>query len=188
MNELNRGENSADQALVRKEGTGEKNMMRTMLSNSYLFGANASFVENLYETYLKDPADVGVAWRAYFDELQQAPGALARDVAHSPVRQFFASRARQRGATAPALIGQDVNAVVKKQVAVLQLINAYRFLGVRYADVDPLKRHQPPKVLELEPESYGFSEADMSTVFNTGSLVGPPQATLSEIMQTLKDT
>ncbi len=192
MSDLNRPnqKDPADQTLVRKQGTpvGEKNMMRTMMSNSYLFGSNASFVENLYEVYLKNPADVAPAWRAYFDELQQAPGAAARDVAHSSVRQFFASQARQRSTTTPMPIGQDVNTVIKKQIAVLQLINAYRFLGARYADVDPLKRHQPPKVLELEPDLYGFNEADMNTVFNTGSLVGPPQAALRDIMQILKDT
>ncbi len=191
MNDLNqRNQGNSDQTPIRKDGTpsGEKNMMRTMLGNSYLSGANAAFVEGLYEAYLKNPADVGPAWRAYFDELQQAPGQAGRDVPHSPVRQYFASQARRLGAAAPALIGQDVNSVVKKQVAVLQLINAYRFLGVRYANVDPLQRHQPVKVLELEPEHYGFSEADMNTVFNTGSLVGPPQATLRDIMQIIRET
>ena len=36
--------------------------------------------------------------------------------------------------------------VARKQVSVLQLINAYRFLGVAHADVDPLKRLRKPAI------------------------------------------
>jgi len=30
-------------------------MMKQMLANSYLYGSNAPFIEDLYETYLNNP-------------------------------------------------------------------------------------------------------------------------------------
>ena len=38
-------------------------MMKEFLGNSYLFGSNAPFIEELYERYLKDPAAVEPRWR-----------------------------------------------------------------------------------------------------------------------------
>jgi 2-oxoglutarate dehydrogenase E1 component len=68
------------------------------------------------------------------------------------------------------------------------MINAYRFLGVRHADLDPLKHYDKPHVPELDPGYYGLTEADMNRVFGTGSLFGPPRASLREILQTLRQT
>jgi 2-oxoglutarate dehydrogenase E1 component len=62
------------------------------------------------------------------------------------------------------------------QVAVLRLINAYRYLGVRKAELDPLRRFEPPPTPELDPEHYGLTEADMSREFETGSLFGVASA------------
>ena len=47
--------------------------MKQMLSNSYLFGANAPFIEELYEAYLVNPAAVEPAWRDYFEKLGTLP-------------------------------------------------------------------------------------------------------------------
>ncbi len=68
----------------------------------------------------------------------------------------------------------------------MQLINAYRFLGVRIAELDPLKRHPAPDVAELNPSYYGLSEADIDATFFTGSLVGGVRMTLREILQRLR--
>jgi 2-oxoglutarate dehydrogenase E1 component len=69
-------------------------MMQQLLSNSYLFGGNAPFVEELYEQYLVNPGAVPAQWREYFDQLQLLPGAGAKDVAHAPVVESFVQRAR----------------------------------------------------------------------------------------------
>src|SRR5438093_7791550 len=73
--------------------------MKEFLSNSYLFGANAPFIEELYEAYLDDPQSVPEQWREYFDRLQRLPagpnaGSGGRDVAHAPVIESFGRRAR----------------------------------------------------------------------------------------------
>jgi len=162
-------------------------MMKQMLGNSYLFGANAPFIEDIYETYLNNPGEVTPAWREYFDKLQNLPGAgmsAAPDVAHAPIVASFAQRAKS-GALRPSVTPSDD----AKQVKVLQMINAYRFLGNRWAQLDPLKRTERPAVAELDPAFYGFTEADLGVVFNTGSFAfGPEQASLREILEALRQT
>ena len=159
----------------------EKNYMQAMQDSSLLFGMNDVFIENLYEDYLASPASVPEAWRAYFDAMQAQPGA-AHDVAHSPIQRAFAALPAAPGAQG---ITQGADAA-RKQVVVLQLINAHRFLGVRLANLDPLNRHAKPEVPELDPAHYGLGEADMDTTFATGSLVGAPRMTLREILQLLR--
>jgi 2-oxoglutarate dehydrogenase E1 component len=161
-------------------------MMKQLLANSYLFGSNAPYVEELYETYLANPAALDPAWRDYFDKLANLPGVGAYngpDVAHSPVINSFAQRAKE-GTLHVAPRG---GALAEKQTKVLQLINAYRFLGNRWAQLDPLKRHGRPEVAELDPSFYGFTEADLSTSFRTGSFdMGVEEATLREILEALR--
>ncbi|MGH8649357.1 MAG: thiamine pyrophosphate-dependent enzyme, partial [Burkholderiales bacterium] len=71
---------------------------------------------------------------------------------------------------------------------VLQLISAHRFLGVHHADIDPLKRQEKPAIPELDPAFYGLTAADLETVFNTGTLFGPREMKLKDILKFLKDT
>jgi len=71
------------------------------------------------------------------------------------------------------------------QVSVLRLINAYRYLGVRQADLDPLRRFEPPPTPELDPAHYGLTEADLTREFETGSLFGVERTTLADILQRL---
>jgi 2-oxoglutarate dehydrogenase E1 component len=136
------------------------------------FGGNAPFVEELYENYLNNPTSVPDEWRDYFDRLAQMPGYVARDVAHAPVVAAFAELGKDGGfrpvASAPA-------AENKKQSAVGQLVTAYRSIGTRWADLDPLKRLPRPTIVELEPSFYGFSDSDLNHVFSVGSLKGLPK-------------
>jgi 2-oxoglutarate dehydrogenase E1 component len=161
-------------------------MMKQMLGNSYLFGANAPFIEALYESYLRDPAAVEPRWRDYFDELQRLdPG--ASDVSHFDVQQRFAGLARERRPAAATVVINRPQ-LGEKQFGVLQLIAAHRFQGARHADIDPLQRREKPLIPELDPAFYGLNEADQETLFNTGSLVGPREMKLKDILQFVKDT
>ena len=160
-------------------------MMNQLFSSSLLFGGNTPFVEELYENYLNDPTSVPAEWRDYFDKLAQLPGPVARDVPHLPVVNAFAEQARQGGYRAQA--AQPVDD--KKQVAVLQLIDAYRSLGTRWANLDPLKRLGRPKLSELEPAFYGLGDADINTHFNVGSFLAVPQrATFGQIIDAVRET
>ncbi len=161
--------------------------MRQFQLNSYLFGSNAPFIEELYETYLENPANVADQWRDYFDSLQNLPGA-GRDVAHAPVIASFAQMAKQGKPLSSAV--SSPGTADKRQISVLQMINAYRFLGNRWAQIDPLKRQERPPIAELEPSFYGFTEADLSARFNVGSFQfqEASQASLREILEAARQT
>src|SRR5690606_16458257 len=113
----------------------------------------ASYVEELYESYLDNPGSVSDQWRIYFDQLQHLPAAdgseSTRDQAHAPVVASFAQRAKANAFVSHA--AQPDLAVAGKQVYVQSIIAAYRSLGVRFADLDPLKRRERPDIPELDP-------------------------------------
>ncbi len=152
--------------------------------HSYLFSGNAPFLEGLYEAYLQDRDAVPAQWRRYFDRLQ---GTESPRPAASPAARRKAPPERARSVPPGEL--SETPVAKDKQVAVLQLINSYRFLGHRQADLDPLKQHERPPVPELELDYHGLSGSDMNTVFHTGSLRGVPErATLREILNALSTT
>ena len=160
--------------------------MNQLFDSTLYFGGNAPFVEELYENYLNDPTSVPAEWHDYFDRLAQMPGFVARDVAHAPVISAFAELAKDGGFRPVATVSGGDN---KKQSAVGQLVTAYRSLGTRWAELDPLKRLARPKIEELEPSFYGFSDADLNQTFSVGSLKGLPEtAKLGDILETLKQT
>ncbi|WP_424192146.1 2-oxoglutarate dehydrogenase E1 component [Ampullimonas aquatilis] len=165
-------------------------MMKQYQGNSYLFGGNAPYVEELYEAYLNNPGSVSDNWRAYFDSMQNVPavdGSTARDVAHAPIIESFAQRAKQ-GPIVTIVASAD-SEMGRKRVAATQLTAAYRFLGARWADLDPLKRTERPSVPELEPSFYGFSEADMDIVFNvSNTFFGMETSTLRDLIKNLRTT
>ncbi|MBU6270838.1 MAG: 2-oxoglutarate dehydrogenase E1 component [Betaproteobacteria bacterium] len=166
-------------------------MMKAFQSNSYLFGGNAPYVEELYESYLNNPGSVPERWREYFDNLQHVPAAdgnpQTRDVAHAPIVQSFAERAKD-GTLQPRVMGGDAS-TARKQVYVQQLVAAYRFLGSRWADLDPLKRQERPPIPELEPGFYDFTEGDHANIYSTSNTYfGFEQATLRDILRALRET
>lgn len=166
-------------------------MTKQFFEDSLLFGSNASFIEAVYEDYLKNPALVSLAWRNFFDKIQQThettpgkrPDNVVTDSEPLPGKDF-SGEADQ----ASTLANKIADTAERKQVVVLQLINAYRYLGISQATLDPLQREEKPKVPGLDPLYYGLTEADMDTVFNTGSLVGPEHAPLRDILQSLRQT
>lgn len=166
-------------------------MMQQYRTNSYLFGGNAPYVEEMYEAYLDNPGSVPDNWRDYFDALQHVPaanGSDSRDVAHAPVIESFAQRAKAN-AFAHKASEADL-AVARKQVHVQSLIAAYRSLGSRWADLDPLKRTERPKIPELETSFYDLTESDMDMTFSATNtyFTKSDSMTLREIVQALRET
>jgi 2-oxoglutarate dehydrogenase E1 component len=158
--------------------------------NTYLFGGNAPYVEELYENYLANPGSVPESWREYFDALQHVPavdGSNATDVPHQPVINAFAERAKA-GGTKVVMASADVE-MGRKRTAVQQLIAAYRNVGQRWADLDPLKRTERPNIPDLDPEFYGFGDADQETVFDTSNtFFGKNSMSLRELLNALRET
>src|SRR3954462_9326047 len=164
-------------------------VMRQFLDNSYLFGGNAPFIEDLYEKYLANPGAVPDEWREYFDRMQVLPGSSTKDVAHAPVVESFVQRAKkgELGGQTRSMPVEHL-APERLQVAALLLVTAYRISGSRWATVDPLKRMARPHQPELEPAFYDLTEADLDQTVNSGSYVGLDRVTLRTLLQALRDT
>jgi 2-oxoglutarate dehydrogenase E1 component len=147
-------------------------------------------VEELYEAYLNNPGSVPDNWRAYFDAMQHVPavdGSTKPDVVHSSVIASFAERAKH-GPIRNVTAGADPE-LARKNVAVTQLIAAYRNLGLRWANLDPLQRTERPPLPELDPSFYGFTDADLDTVFNiSNTYFGMDNASLRDLLNMLRDT
>jgi len=160
-------------------------------ANTYLFGGNAPYVEEMYENYLENPGSVPDNWRDYFDALQNVPavdGSNAKDVPHQPVINAFAERAKQGGTKVVVAAGADSD-LGRKRVFVQQLIAAYRNVGANWADLDPLKRTERQPIPELDPSFYGFSDADQETVFNTSNtFFGKEVMSLRDLLNALRET
>jgi 2-oxoglutarate dehydrogenase E1 component len=161
------------------------NSLAELLAGTPLSGANASYVEALYEQYLSDPASVDDSWRAYFDGLGTAAKA---ERPHGPVIAAVAARMQQP--LRPAAAGPEtVNGVSKeKQAAVSRLMQVYSNRGHLVAHIDPLGLLQRPRPRVLDLDHVGLSDADLDSEFATGSNSEwmPRHATLREIVDRLE--
>src|SRR5262245_48770668 len=92
---------------------------------SILGAGNEAYLESLYEQFLADPSSVDLRWRDYFVSLAPDPSRTAADVAHSPIRDAVAKRAREsHRSTASTASGADsaAQSASAKQGAVSRLI------------------------------------------------------------------
>ncbi|MCA3039209.1 MAG: 2-oxoglutarate dehydrogenase E1 component, partial [Rhodocyclaceae bacterium] len=174
-------------------------MMRDYQQSSLFFGANAPYIEELYEQYLADPASVPENWRKQFDSLPNVAGQAHKDVPHSPVIAAFEQLAAQGGAKRIAYVNVGGGAGLpdlgdsKKSFKVLQYIRAHRVLGARNSSLDPLKRMERMQVPELELSYYGLTDADLELEFGFGSWQGTiggnaERAKLKDIVSAVKRT
>ena len=74
---------------------------------------------------------------------------------------------RQPGATQ-----DEIRAAAHDSVRALMLIRTYRIRGHLHANLDPLGLEPPIHNAELEPEFYGFSEADMDRSIYIDGVLG----------------
>ena len=170
-------------------GNNNQQTMQALWDSALLEGENAAWLESLYETYLQNPNQVDAQWRDFFATLPGVGDGHVKDIPHSDIqRQFRELTQSSIYKPCPSSGGNVDLEHERKQVKVLQLINAYRFRGHQRADLDPLECQEKPHIEELTLEYYQFTDDDMDTVFGTGSLCGPEQASLREILQIIQQT
>ncbi len=160
------------------------------LQTSILSGPNAAFIAELYARYAEDPGAVAPDWRRFFADLQDDARAVLRELrgaSWSPTRPGIIVNG---AAAAPAAgLGVDtLRAAATDSVRALMLIRAYRVRGHLEANLDPLglKPHEPHP--ELDPHSYGFTEADMDRPIFIDNVLGLETATLRQIVQIVRET
>ncbi|MFW8589446.1 2-oxoglutarate dehydrogenase E1 component [Glaciecola sp. 2405UD65-10] len=169
----------------------QNSVMKAWWDSSHMAGANAAYVEELYEAYLENPQDVSENWKSVFDALPKVDG-VAVEENHSNIREEF----KKVAAAGPAARIGSVSAAPgasspgdEKQVKVLQLINAYRFRGHQHANLDPLGLWKQERVRDLELSHHNLSESDFDTIFSLGSYaVGADKLDLKELFKSLNRT
>ncbi|WP_077284904.1 2-oxoglutarate dehydrogenase E1 component [Cognaticolwellia aestuarii] len=157
--------------------------MKAWIESSHLSGANAAYIEELYESYLDNSQSVSAEWRDIFQQLPKIEGADV-EYRHSEIRDEYKALAQQIQKTVVVSGGSDA-----KQVKVLQLINAFRFRGHQNANLDPLGLWQREKVRDLQLSHHDLSENDFDREFKLGSLaIGQETMKLGELYKALKTT
>jgi 2-oxoglutarate dehydrogenase E1 component len=159
--------------------------MADIEGTSFLTGANAGFIAELYARFLEDPASVDESWRRFFSEIGDDASAALGELRRP-------SWARQpptigNGATA-GLDAEALRRATSDSIRALQLIRAYRVRGHLEADLDPLGLDKRGPYPELDYRSYGFSKGDLDREIFISNLFGRERASLREIIAILRRT
>ena len=183
---------------------------------SFLYGANAHFIEQLYARFLSDPSSVDSDWRQFFAGLAddrasalkqvrgpswERPGwpeatngeiVSALDGNWPALTRDGESRPARKPKDGAGAVSEASAAEMRKatldSVRALMMIRAYRIRGHLAADLDPLRLKDPESHPELDPASYGFGPQDMDRPIFIDNVLGLERATLNEIIAILKRT
>lgn len=183
----------------------QKESYKALEENSFLDGDNALYLEHLYESFVQNKDSVPEPWARYFSELQSNAGATKKEEAnHFSIQEelrFMAKIPREVQESAKDLgsmqnlgakfdTGQKQNMTTllheRKQMRVVELIEAYRLWGHLNANIDPLNLKLQPLIPELNWTYYHLNEQDLNSLFDVGTLPGPKSQTLKNIIQRLK--
>ena len=69
---------------------------QALLQTSFLYGANAAYIEALQAKYEKDPQSVEAGWREFFDALGDDPASVAKIAEGALVAEAATGRRRRR--------------------------------------------------------------------------------------------
>ena len=152
-------------------------------AQSSQLGANAAYLEDLYEQYLVAPDSVGPKWKAYFDSLK---GREAGDVPHSVVMDQVAEAGRR--AARGLLDAAPAGAGDARERSVGKLITAYRSRGHLQANLDPLGMAVKPEAPDLALAFHHLSEGDLNAEFSTGGVAGKSHMKLRDLVALLQAT
>ncbi|MPZ39615.1 MAG: 2-oxoglutarate dehydrogenase E1 component [Rhizobiales bacterium] len=180
---------------------------------SFLDGGNAAYIEDLYARYQSNPSAVDAEWQAFFGSLKDGQAEVAR-AASGPSWQLPNWPQRPQGELVAALTGDwsevekaigdkikakaqstgvelssaHVQQATRDSIRALMLIRAYRARGHFYANLDPLGLEPRHDEADLNPSSYGFTEADMDRPIFLDNVLGLEFGTPREILAILRRT
>jgi len=163
---------------------------------SFLTGANATFIAELYERYLDDPTSVDQSWVDLFKDLMDDPDALAVELKgpswNRDRRQVIG--AKDPDAPPPkkkpgGASEEEVRSRVLDSIRALMMIRVFRVRGHLQARLDPLGIEEPTPHPELDYRTYGFTEADLDREIFIDNVLGlGEKATLRQIISVVKKT
>ena len=171
--------------------------------SSLMQGGNTVYLESLYKRYLTDKSGLEPEWQDFFSHMDDErrspefePSWVRNDWPPEIESSFFGSdeKAQQikeqfKSLTVSELTSEkSIKRAVIDSVRALMLIRAYRILGHLVADLDPLGMRDHPTHPELDPQTYGFQEADLDRPIFIDNVLGLEIATIKEILDIVKRT
>ncbi|NRB03833.1 MAG: 2-oxoglutarate dehydrogenase E1 component [Rhodobacteraceae bacterium] len=184
-------------------------------ASSFMQGHNAEYLEQMYARYANDPNAVDEAWQAFFramgdDEISvkkeaagpswaradwppqpmdDLTGALTGEWAPAPETKAAAGKIKAKAEEQGVQVSDDqIKRAVLDSIRALMLIRAYRIRGHLVADLDPLGMRDQTTHPELDPKSYGFTEADMDRPIFIDQVLGLQIASMRQIVEIVKRT
>ena len=180
-----------------------------MLDTAFLYGGSALYIEQMQAAFARDPNSVPESWREFFSALGDGSADATRNAdGASWARESFPqtedkeliaafdgnwalteSKIEQKlKAAAPAATQAEITQGVKDSIHALMMIRAYRIRGHLAAQLDPLGLEDFGYQPELDPVSYGFSEADMDRPIYIDGYLGLEHATPRQMLDILRRT
>ena len=181
-----------------------------LAATSFLYGANAPYIEAMHARYARNPASVNGEWRAFFEDLpdqpddaREGPSWQRRDWPLVANGELVAAmdgnwaaieadmgRKIKAGVTRRGAFISDshVQLAARDSVRAIMMIRAYRMRGHFYAHLDPLGLEPPKTESDLDPASYGFTEADYDRRIFIDNVLGLEFATIPEMLEILRRT
>ncbi|MFT5607498.1 MAG: 2-oxoglutarate dehydrogenase E1 component [Parvicella sp.] len=130
---------------------------------TFLNGANANYLDQLFLQYQQNPSSVDPHWQSVFADLPNIESS-EQDLDIAPGSADW------------------VKSAFHKQAQVTHLIDNYRRIGHLVANIDPLDAMKRANPSELALETYGLSDQDMDSVFDSGNLAEGGRKTLRDII------
>ncbi|MGY4599521.1 2-oxoglutarate dehydrogenase E1 component [Bradyrhizobium sp. GM22.5] len=178
--------------------------------SSFLQGTNATYIDEIYARYEKDPSSVDAEWQDFFKSLNDQPGDISKNAqgpsweranwpltpqddltsaldgnwaeVEKTVGAKIAAKAQAKGGDkGGGLSSADLLQATRDSVRALMLIRSYRMRGHFHAKLDPLGIEAQRNREELDPRTYGFSEADFDRKIFLDHVLGLEYASLREI-------
>ncbi|KAI3434698.1 hypothetical protein D9Q98_002760 [Chlorella vulgaris] len=157
------------------------------LKDSFLDGTSSSYLEELEERYRANPRSVDKTWASFFHSMDMGVPAVAVAEAYD---------AFERGeVTSPLTAAAISNQTIQESMRLLLMVRAFQVMGHYASTLDPLGIEERPKVKELDPAYYGFTEKDLDREFYLGTwnmegfmAEGRQVRTLREILARLRET
>ena len=163
-------------------------------------GANAAFIADLYARWVEHPDSVDSSFGELFGALNDEARSVLTDASgaswaprHFEVGEPEPARpaASKPNGKPPAQAGrsaEQVRAATLDSLRALMMIRVYRVRGHLESRLDPLGLTVPKPHPELDPATYGFTEADMDRPVFIDNVLGRETATPREILAVLRQT
>ncbi|MEM7304158.1 MAG: 2-oxoglutarate dehydrogenase E1 component [Pseudomonadota bacterium] len=154
-------------------------------NDQQLFSGNADYIESLYEQFLVDPNKVSKVWQDYFKKLNTTADKELNAAHNAAIAHMFV---RREASYSGNQLDNLSDVLQHKQMAVLGLVSAYRRLGHRQADIDPLYGEQRLEIDLLKPEYHGLTAEDLDKEFYLWEKDQGEKQTLRNILNLMSTT